>query len=80
MTRRSKREVERAVDRLDVDDETMRPPQIIYRTDVEGEYETKDGEPVEVDPDRFTILLHGGYDPSEIPEQEAGDDARDRDE
>ena len=75
MTRPSKREVERSIEKLgDGDDgETMPPPQIIYTTDVDDEYETEDGEPVEIDPDRHTIILDGDYAPNDGPIPGAGD-------
>ena len=75
MTRPSKREVERSIEKLgDGDDgETMPPPQIVYTTDVDDEYESEDGEPVEIDPDRFTIVLDGDYVPNDGPIPGAGD-------
>ena len=75
MTRPSKREVERSIDQLDDGDdgETMPPSQIVYTTDVDDEYVTEDGEPVEIDPDRFTIVLDGDYAPNDGPIQGAGD-------
>jgi len=65
MTRPSKRELERAIDRLtttDGDDDTA--IRVVYHTNGHDTLETEDGEPV--DPDGFTeedtvIALHRDY-------------------